>query len=172
MRRKPRSLVVTTALPSLAALLGAGVLEACKPGASVRTVNPPEPVEPPRPQVADAGRARLPPTPLDPEHLPLMPAGAIAPVGPMPVPSVPQALPRAAEAPAPAAAIPSAPVPSAAAAQANAEAAAAAWGAATPSAGLGALPAARPMLVHNHPPGTPCTPIARADLERAVQRPR
>lgn len=158
MKRRPRPLVVTTALPTLAALVSAGLVEGCRPKEPFRTANPPPP---PPPRSADAGTAHLPPTPIDPSNLPIAPAGAIAPVHPVPAPAPRMDL-QGATAPAPSAAIPAAPAPSAVAAQANAEAQAdSVWGA-RPSA------AARPMIVHNHPPGTPCTPIARAELERAV----
>lgn len=154
MKRRPRPLVVTTALPTLAALVSAGLVEGCRPKEPFRTANPPPP---PPPQSADAGTAHLPPTPIDPNNLPIAPAGAIAPVRPVPMPA-----PAPAPAPAPSAAIPAAPAASAVAAQANAEAHAdSVWGA-RPSA------TARPMIVHNHAPGTPCTPIDRAELERAV----
>lgn len=151
MKRRPRPLVVTTALPTLAALVSSGLVEGCDPGAPFRTANPPPP--PPPPRAADAGAAHLPPTPIDPNNLPIAPAGAIAPVRPTPRMDLQAA-------PAPSAAIPAAPAASAVAARANTEAQAdSVWG------------AARPMIVHNHPPGTPCTPIDRAALERAVANP-
>jgi hypothetical protein len=155
MKRRPRPLVVTTALPSLTALLGAGLMPGCKPEV-VRTMNPPEPRE------NDAGARRLPPVEVDPNHLPPRPSGAIAPVRPSP-PS-PSAAPLGAlgldrnSAP-PAAAVPGAVAPSPAAAVANAEAAQGVW----------AAPRARAMIVHNHPPGTPCTPIDPEALQRAVR---
>ncbi|MFO0629419.1 MAG: hypothetical protein U0325_27840 [Polyangiales bacterium] len=156
MNRRPRPLVVTTALPSLTALLGAGLMPGCKPGDGP-TQNPPPPRE------TDAGARPLPPVEVDPDHLPPRPSGGIAPV--RPTPPAPSATPMGAlgldpSSAAPAAAMPGAVAPSPAAAVANAEAAQRAWAAA---------PRARAMIVHNHPPGTPCTPIDPEALRRAVQ---
>lgn len=167
MKRRPRPLVVTTALPALSALLAAGLVEGCRN--PIRTSNPPEPVTPPTPPspAADAGARRLPPTLLDPDNLPMMPSGAVAPVRPGPSPAGELPVPRPSAVPS--AAMPAAPVPSAAAAQAAGEAAQAAWGAG-PQSGLNANAAPARYIVHDHPPGTPCTPISQDALRRAVGR--
>lgn len=147
MKRRPRPLVVTTALPTLATLLGAGTLQGCHPERWFRTENPPEPVTP---QHADAGAApRIKPTPVDPDHLPPRPAGAIAPVAPHPASAqgelgVPER---------PAAAVPF-------------------GGSETPTEARILQPEVRPrvLLVHDHPPGAPCQPISHEALREAVRR--
>lgn len=147
MKRRPRPLVVTTALPTLATLLGAGTLQGCHPERWFRTENPPEPVTP---QHADAGAPpRIKPTPVDPDHLPPRPAGAIAPVSPRPASAQGElGVPGR-----PAAAVPfESP-------EAPAEATI-----------LQPPPPRRLLLVHNHPPGTPCQPISHEALREAARQ--
>ena len=150
MKRSPRPSLVTTTLPALATLLGA-----CQSSGPRYAPNPPPPHDPPPPPpvARDAGGAlSLEPTLIDPQHIPNIPmAGA-----PMPVTAMPPApSPAPMRAPAPSAAAPAPAAPMAAA-----------------PAPMGATAGLAPgvYLVHNHPPGTPCRPVSRTEVEQALQR--
>ncbi len=150
MKRSPRPSLVTTTLPALATLLGA-----CQSSGPRYAPNPPPPHDPPPPPpvARDAGGAlSLEPTLIDPPHLPHIPrAGAPLPVTAMP----PAPSPAPMRAPAPSAAAPAPAAPMAAA-----------------PAPMGATAGLAPgvYLVHNHPPGTPCRPVSRTEVEQALQR--
>jgi len=159
MKRPLRPSLVTTAMPALAALLAA-----CK--GERPSVNPPPP-ETPRPTVAPDATPPLPePVRVDPAHLPPMPlGGAPMPVTPAPPPP-PQAAfePRAAPSAAPSLAPSAAPAPAPALLAAPAPAPARALPAGVPAnAEVGV------WLVHNHPPGSPCRPVTRTEIEQMAR---
>ncbi len=156
MRRRPSPSSQTTTLPALVTFLAA-----CTHNATTATDGPPRSdPRPPPPRSADSGVAAVEPVQrITPEH-PMQYAGAAKAVTSHPAPT-----PTPAPAPAPmrmrARAPTAAPSPAPAAAMAPA--------AATPAHPLLAGRAPGVYLVHDHPPGTPCRPVSRTEVE-AMQR--
>ncbi len=163
MKRRPSPSSHTTTLPALVTFLAA-----CARNATTATDGPPQgDPPPPPPRSADSGVAAVEPVQLIPPQYPMPLGGAPMPVTPHPVP-----MPTPAPAPAPTgmrAPAPAAPSPALAAAPSPAPAAAMVSASATPVHPLLAGRAPGVYLVHDHPPGTPCRPVSRTEVE-AMQR--
>ncbi|MBI5513323.1 MAG: hypothetical protein HY909_06110 [Deltaproteobacteria bacterium] len=163
--RTPRTAHGTTLLPAFLAVASLS----CRRSIEEPTRNPPGPLEP----ATDAGGSvQNPPVQrVDPQNPPVHMMGAVAPVRVTPPPPPSSALPSPAAAP-------SAAAP--ALGQVQRDQAAAAVG--VPSSGLPSALAANAApshpalagrepgvyLVHNHPPGTPCRPVAVTDVQAAA----
>ena len=160
MKRRPSPSSHTTTLPALVTFLAA-----CTRNATTATDGPPQSdPPPPLPRSADSGVAPVEPVQLIPPGHPMPLGGAPMPVTPHPVP-----MPTPAPAPAPAPAPMGMRAPAPAAAPSPAPAAAVAPASTTAVHPLLAGRAPGVYLVHDHPPGTPCRPVSRTEVE-AMQR--